>query len=119
MQQQQQQHGSGQELTRAQVATWSAGWDAVQERSGPRCARSEQRQRVRRSVDGLLSPGERKKGGQLAEQAGGRGTPLRPAALAGRSEVGGGGGACGPARLGRGAAGRPAGRPGQRRDGHS
>src|SRR5947209_4042574 len=44
--------------------------DEIQERIGPRFARSEQRQRVRRSVDGLLSPIERKNGWQLAEQAG-------------------------------------------------
>src|SRR5262245_643617 len=65
-----QEHGSGQELTPTEVATWTAGWDEVQERIGPRFARSEQRQRVRRYVDGLLSPVERKNGWQLAEQAG-------------------------------------------------
>jgi hypothetical protein len=64
------QHGSGQELTQAEVVSWAAGWDEIQERIGPRFARSEQRQRVRRSVDGLLSPVERKNGWQLAEQAG-------------------------------------------------
>lgn len=66
----QQQYGSGQELTPAEVATWTAGWDEVQERIGPRFARSEQRRRVRRYVDGLLSPVERKNGWQLAEHAG-------------------------------------------------
>jgi SRSO17 transposase len=65
-----QQQGSGQVLTTAEVATWSAGWDEIQERIGPRFARSEQRQRVRRYVAGLLSPAERKNGWQLAEQAG-------------------------------------------------
>jgi SRSO17 transposase len=64
------QHGSGQELTQAEVASWTAGWDEIQERIGPRFARSEQRQRVRRYVDGLLSPVERKNGWQLAEHAG-------------------------------------------------
>ena len=65
-----QEHTSGQELTPAEVASWTAGWDEVQERIGPRFARSEQRQRVRRYVDGLLSPVERKNGWQLAEHAG-------------------------------------------------
>src|SRR5215469_8173050 len=64
------QHGSGQEFTQAEVASWTAGWDEIQERIGPRFARSEHRQRMRRSVDGLLSPLERKNGWQLAEQAG-------------------------------------------------
>jgi len=64
------QQGSGQELTRAEVASWTAGWDEIQQRIGPRFARSEQRQRVRRYVDGLLSPVERKNGWQLAEHAG-------------------------------------------------
>ena len=65
-----QEHESAQELTPAEVATWAAGWDAVQHRIGPRFARSEQRQRVRRYVEGLLSPVERKNGWQLAEHAG-------------------------------------------------
>jgi hypothetical protein len=60
------QQGSGQELTQAEVASWTAEWDEIQQRIGqrigPRFARSEQRQRVRRSVDGLLSPVERKNG---------------------------------------------------------
>jgi SRSO17 transposase len=64
------QQGSGQELTQAEVGAWTAGWDEIQERIGPRFARSEQRQRVRRYVEGLLSPVERKNGWQLAEQAG-------------------------------------------------
>src|SRR5258706_14309571 len=65
------QHGSGQELTQAEVASWTAGWDEIQERLGPRFARSEERQRMRRYVDGLLSPVERKNGWQLAQHAGG------------------------------------------------
>jgi SRSO17 transposase len=64
------QQGSGQELTQAEIASWTAEWDEIQQRIGPRFARSEQRQRVRRYVDGLLSPIERKNGWQLAEQAG-------------------------------------------------
>jgi hypothetical protein len=54
------QHGSGQEVIQAEVASWTAGWDEIQERIGPRFARSEHRQRVRRYVEGLLSPVERK-----------------------------------------------------------
>lgn len=65
-----QQRRSGLELTPAEVTTWAAGWDEVQERIGPRFARAEHRQRVRRYVDGLLSPVERKNGWQLAEHAG-------------------------------------------------
>ena len=65
-----QEHGSRQDLTPEQVAAWTTGWDEVQERIGARFARSEQRQRVRRYVDGLLSPVERKNGWQLAEHAG-------------------------------------------------
>ena len=64
------QQGRGQEVIQAEVAAWTAGWDEIQERIGPRFARSEQRQRVRRSVEGLLSPVERKNGWQLAEHAG-------------------------------------------------
>jgi SRSO17 transposase len=67
-----QQQRSGQELTTAEVAAWTAGWDEIQGRIGPRFARSEQRQRVRHYVEGLLSPVERKNGWQLAEQAGER-----------------------------------------------
>jgi SRSO17 transposase len=65
-----QQQRSGQELTEAEVASWTAGWNEIQERIGPRFARSEQRRRVRRYVEGLLSPVERKNGWQLAECAG-------------------------------------------------
>src|SRR5262249_25157604 len=65
-----QQHESGQALTSAEVATWTGGWVEVQHRIGPRFARSEQRQRVRRSVDGLLGPLARKNGWHLAEHAG-------------------------------------------------
>ncbi|MGZ3640386.1 MAG: IS701 family transposase, partial [Ktedonobacterales bacterium] len=64
------QQGNGQELTEAGVASWTAGWDEIQERIGPRFARSEQRQRVGRYVEGLLSSVERKNGWQLAEHAG-------------------------------------------------
>jgi SRSO17 transposase len=65
-----QEHTSGQELTPATVASWTAGWDEVQERIGSRFARAEPRQRVRQYVAGLLSPVERKNGWQLAEHAG-------------------------------------------------
>jgi SRSO17 transposase len=64
------QQGSGQELIQADVVSWTAEWVEIQERIGPRFARSEQRQWVRRYVDGLLSPVERKNGWQLAEHAG-------------------------------------------------
>jgi SRSO17 transposase len=64
------QQGSEQEHMQVEVASWTAGWDEIQERIGPRFARSEQRQRVRRYVEGLRSPVERKNGWQLAEQAG-------------------------------------------------
>src|SRR5262245_62063997 len=67
-----QQQESGQDVMQAEVASWTAEWDEIQERIGPRFARSEQRRRVRRYVDGLLSPVERKNGWQLAEQAGER-----------------------------------------------
>jgi SRSO17 transposase len=65
-----QQQESGQGLVEVEGAAWTRGWNEIQERIGPRFARSEQRQRVRRDVDGLLSPVERKNGWQLAEQAG-------------------------------------------------
>ncbi len=64
------QQGSGQERSEAEVAFWTAGWNEIQERIGPHFARSEQRQRVRHFVAGLLSPVERKNGWQLAEHAG-------------------------------------------------
>jgi SRSO17 transposase len=65
-----QPHESGQELTQAQVASWTAGWEEIQERLGPRFARAEQRQRVRRYVEGRLRPVERKNGWQVAEYGG-------------------------------------------------
>lgn len=58
------------ELTTEEVASWTKGLTEVQERIGPHFARSEQRHRVRRYLDGLLSPVERKNGWQLAEHAG-------------------------------------------------
>jgi SRSO17 transposase len=54
----------------ADVTTWTDGLDEVQARLGPRFARSEQRQRVRAYLEGLLSPVERKNSWQLAERAG-------------------------------------------------
>lgn len=65
-----QQERDKQGLTQAEVAAGTAGWDAIPERIGPRFARAEQRQRVRRYLDGLLSPVERKNSWQLAEHAG-------------------------------------------------
>ena len=59
-----------QDVTQMEVADWAAGLDAVQQWIGPRFARSEQRQRVRAYLEGLLSPVERKNGWQLAERAG-------------------------------------------------
>jgi hypothetical protein len=58
------------ELTTVDVAGWTSGLDEVQQRIGPHFARSEQRQRVRRYLDGLLGPVECKNGWQLAEHAG-------------------------------------------------
>jgi len=46
--------GSEYELTAAEVASWSAGWDEIHDRIGRHFARSGQRQRVRRSVEDLL-----------------------------------------------------------------
>lgn len=57
-------------LTAEEVSSWTEGLVEVQERIGPRFARSEQRHRVRRYLHGLLSPVERKNGWQLAEHAG-------------------------------------------------
>src|SRR5690242_1350695 len=56
--------------TAADLAAWTEGLTEVQQRIGPRFARAEQRQRVRRYLAGLLSPVERKNGWQLAEHAG-------------------------------------------------
>lgn len=42
-----QQLRSGQELTVAEVTSWTAGWDAIQERIGPCFAHSEQRHQAR------------------------------------------------------------------------
>jgi SRSO17 transposase len=69
---------SRQELTEAEVASWTTGWNELQERIGSRFARSEQRQRERRYVAGLLSPVERKNGWQLAEHAAEHASEPRP-----------------------------------------
>ena len=61
---------AAQAVTQADVEGWASSLDAVQQRIGVRFARSEQRQRVRAYLDGLLSPVERKNGWQLAERAG-------------------------------------------------
>src|SRR5215813_6648917 len=52
------------------VVRWAGCLDEVHTRIAGRFARSEQRQRVRRYLQGLLSPIERKNGWQLAEAAG-------------------------------------------------
>ena len=57
-------------VTQMEVAGWTAGLEEVQQRIGLRFVRSEQRQRVRAYLEGLLSPVERKNGWQLAERAG-------------------------------------------------
>jgi SRSO17 transposase len=49
---------------------WAHCLQDVHARVGPRFARAEQRQRVLLSLQGLLSPLERKNGWQLAEAAG-------------------------------------------------
>jgi SRSO17 transposase len=57
-------------VTAAVTQEWGADLDEITERLGPRFARSEPRQRMRRYVEGLLRPVERKNGWQLAESAG-------------------------------------------------
>jgi SRSO17 transposase len=49
---------------------WSADLDEISKRIGSRFARTEPRQRVRRYLESLLRPVERKNGWQLAESAG-------------------------------------------------
>jgi len=49
---------------------WTATLDALHARIAPRFARAEARTRVRRYLDGLLAPVERKNGWQLAEHLG-------------------------------------------------
>ncbi len=61
---------SKQGVTRTEVATWASGMDEIQQRIGTRFARAEQRQRMRRYLEGLRSPVARKNGWQLAEHAG-------------------------------------------------
>ncbi len=62
------------ETTPDEVAQWQAGLHEVCQRIGSRFgsrfARSEHRLRVRASLEGLLSPVERKNGWQVAEHAG-------------------------------------------------
>ena len=55
-------------LSRAALAQ-----DEVQERMGPHVRRAEVRRRVRRFLEGLLAPVERKNGWQLAEALGEQG----------------------------------------------
>jgi SRSO17 transposase len=57
-------------VTAAVTQDWGAALDEITERIGSRFARSEPRQRMRRYVEGLLRPVERKNGWQLAESAG-------------------------------------------------
>lgn len=57
-------------LTTIASHCWTATLDAVHARIAPRFARAEARTRVRRSLDGLLAPLERKNGWQLAEHLG-------------------------------------------------
>jgi SRSO17 transposase len=63
---------NGQEIREQEEAArrWAEGLDEVHAFIGPRFARSEQRQRARAYLQGLLSPIERKNGWQLAEAAG-------------------------------------------------
>jgi len=55
-----------------QPRQWLADLEKLHQRIAPRFARSEQRQRVRSYLQGLLSPVERKNGWQLAERIGER-----------------------------------------------
>ena len=52
------------------VQGWGAALDGLHARLRPHFGRAESRRRVRRYVEGLLGPTERKNGWQLAEQAG-------------------------------------------------
>ncbi len=54
------------------VQGWAAELAVLHDRVRPRFGRAESRRRVRRYVEGLLSPVERKNGWQLAEQSGER-----------------------------------------------
>src|SRR5215475_1003078 len=55
------------------LAAIAPALDEVQRRIGPRFRRAEVRRRVRRFLEGLLAPVERKNGWQLAEALGERG----------------------------------------------
>jgi len=57
-------------LTTIASNCWTATLDALHTRIAPRFARAEARTRVRRYLDGLLAPLERKNGWQLAEHLG-------------------------------------------------
>ncbi len=57
-------------LTTITSNCWTATLDALHARIAPRFARAEARTRVRRYLDGLLAPLERKNGWQLAEHLG-------------------------------------------------
>ncbi len=57
-------------LTTIASNCWTATLDALHTRIAPRFARAEARMRVRRYLDGLLAPVERKNGWQMAEHLG-------------------------------------------------
>ncbi len=57
-------------LTTIASHCWTATLDALHARIAPRFARAEARMRVRRYLDGLLAPVERKNGWQMAEHLG-------------------------------------------------
>ena len=63
--QQEQERGPG-DVTLETVRTWTLWQTEVERRIGAQCARRESRWRARASLRGLLSPVERKNGGQLA-----------------------------------------------------
>src|ERR1700749_3760311 len=57
-------------VTQAEVYGWAECLDGVVERIAPRFGRAEPRRRARAYLRGLLAPGERKNGWQLAEVVG-------------------------------------------------
>lgn len=57
-------------VTASRTQEWGADLDEIAQRIGSRFARAEPRQRMRRYLEGLLRPVERKNGWQLAESAG-------------------------------------------------
>jgi SRSO17 transposase len=63
-------HSTSQSITVEDAIAWADSLEAVAERIQGRFPRSEPRRRVTAYLRGLISPVERKNGGQLAEQAG-------------------------------------------------